>query len=460
LKKYLTSVAAIAIAASCAGAALAADDTATVNGITFYGIVDVGMTYDTHGVPSSNVGSVGSYYLIQPASNKAMFSAAQSGMSQSRWGIKGATDIGEGWTGIFRLEGGINPMGGAVTDGIRSVVNCNGEVLAQRTACADSSQDGGLFDRAAYAGVSNGTYGTLTFGRHTTLEADTIAVYDPLYNAYAFSLIGFSGTTAGSGRTQDARWDNSVKYLGAYGPVRVGLMYQFGGTITRDDTGVGADVGFDYGPVSFDATYTHKKDEVSASPLSAAQMITASAAGFNPQNSFSATISDNTAYGINAKYTWEQFKFMGGYEYIVYTNPSSPLAAGFLDIGNYIGAVVNNQGNVAATAASSTYANHNITQVSWVGLRYMATPKLELMSAWYHIDQNAFATGANTGCNDTRATNCSGSENVFSLAADYHFTKKLDVYAGAMYSQFLNGLASGALHNNNIDPTIGVRYSW
>ena len=450
MKKYLNSVAAIAIAASCAGAALA-DDTATVNGITFYGIVDVGMTYDTHGVPPSSVGSVGSYYLIQSASNKATWEAAQSGMSQSRWGIKGAEDLGAGWTGIFKLEGGINPLGGAITDGIRSVVNCNGQVLAQRSACADSSQDGGLFDRAAFGGVSNATYGTLTFGKHTTLEADTIAAYDPIYNSYAFSLIGFSGATAGSGNTQDARWDNSVKYLGSYGPVRIGAMYGFGGTITRNDSGVAGDLGFDYGPFSFDATATHKKDEVAASPLSSAQMISAAAAGFNPQNSFSATVSDNTAYGINAKYTWDKFKFMGGYEYIKFANPSSPLAVGFVDIGNYIGSVVNN----------TNFTKNKILQVGWFGLRYQATPKLEIDTAWYHYDQNGYAaSGANVGCSDTRAGTCSGQENTFSLVADYHFTKKLDVYGGAMYSQVINGLASGYLHNNNIDPTVGLRYSW
>jgi predicted porin len=462
LKKYLTSVAAIAIAASCASAARAADD-ATINGITFYGVVDVGVTYETHGTTPEGMGSVGTPYLVQNYSNKAMFTASQSGLSQSRWGIKGAEDLGDGWTGLFKVEGGFNPLGGQITDGIRTVVNNNGVPLAQRGAIADSSQAGELFGRAAYVGASHAQFGTVTFGRNTTLENDAVGTYDPMGASYAFALIGFSGATAGAGNTQDARWDNSVKYLGAYGPARLGLMYQFGGTVTRNDTGAGVDVGFDYAGFSFDGLYTHKKNEVAAGILSATQMTQASALGFNPQNTFAATVSDNTAFGANLKYTWQQFKFYFGYENIKFENPSSPLGQGFIDIGNYIGFFGTGtaaNATTAQTGPTSVFANTKTTNTYWTGVKYAATPKLDLTGAYYRLEQNSYASGANTGCSDTRAGNCSGEENVFSVMADYHFTKKFDVYAGAMYSQVVNGLASGFIHNNNIDPTIGLRYSW
>jgi len=52
---------------------------------------------------------------------------------------------------------------------------------------------------------------------------------------------------------------------------------------------------------------------------------------------------------------------------------------------------------------------------------------------------------------------CSGSLDAVSLVADYHFTKRLDAYAGAMYSTVADGLASGYLNRNSIDPTIGTR---
>jgi len=445
-----TSAAVVALAVGAAGMAQAADDTATVNGLTFYGIVDVGVTYDSHGTPSSNVGNVGNYYVVQKASNRDTFNFAQSGMGQSRIGLKGAEDLGDGWTGLFKLEAAINPAGGNLTDAGKSLTNNNGVAQQSQSAGADSAQIGQTFARAAYVGISNDKFGTLTAGRQTTLNADAISTYDPIYNSYAFSLIGYSGTAAGSGSTEDTRWDNSVKYLYSYGPVRVGGQYQFGGTVTRNDVGYSADVGIDIVGLSVDAVYTHKKDEVAASSLSAAQVLGASAAGLDISNTLTGTISDNDSYTLAARYNWEQFKFFGGYEYIKSMNPSSPLASGFVDIGGYRIYSPNN----------AAFTHNRDQQIVWTGVRYAATSKLELDAAYYYLHQNSYATGANAGCNDTRASNCSGDEHVFSLVADYHFSKKFDTYGGVMYSQALNGLASGFYHNNNIAPTVGIRYTF
>ena len=46
--------------------------------------------------------------------------------------------------------------------------------------------------------------------------------------AQAFSLIGYSGTTAGGGDTEDRRLDQSVKYYAKYDWLHVGALYQFG----------------------------------------------------------------------------------------------------------------------------------------------------------------------------------------------------------------------------------------
>ena len=437
--------------ASCmfAAAMAHAEDSATINDVTFYGIVDVGVTYDTHGAPPPSGATIGSNWAVQKTGNRAMFEMVQSGLSQSRWGMRGAEDLGNGWTGLFKVESAFNPISGSTTDALRTIVSQNGVPQAQQQAYGDSAIDGQLFSRAAYAGISNDVYGTLTAGRNTTFENDAVSSYDPDGQSYGFSLIGFSGATAGAGRTEGSRWDNSFKYLGAYGQVRFGAMYQFGGTLTRNDTGFGADIGVDYAGFSFDGVYTAKKDLVSAAPLTAAQMISSEAAGFNPQTSFSATVSDNVAFGLHAKYAWDKFKFYVGYEHIKFGNARSPLPVGFINIGNYIGSVVSN-----------TAVQGEQLQVSWAGFRYQATPKLDAIMSWNRYDQNSFALGANAGCNDTRASSCSGAENTASLLFDYHFTKKFDAYAGAMYSQVLNGLANGFLHNNNIDPSVGLRYSW
>src|SRR6202023_3943743 len=44
---------------------------------------------------------------------------------------------------------------------------------------------------------------------------------------YAFSYIGYNGTMAGGGDTENSRWDSAVKYRLTYGPVHFGAMYKF-----------------------------------------------------------------------------------------------------------------------------------------------------------------------------------------------------------------------------------------
>jgi predicted porin len=461
LNKFLTSAAAVALLAGAAAAR--ADD--SVNGITFYGTIDVGLHYDSHGVPISPIGSVSDYALVQKQSNHANFGVTQNQMSQSKLGIKGAEDLGDGWTGIFKLEAGISPVGGALTDGLKSLTNNNGYTVQgnsahptayvnYNTAGADSSQAGQLFSRAAYLGISNDKFGTLTVGRQTTLEADLVGAYDPMYNAYSFALIGFSGTTAGSGSTEDARWNNAIKYLYSYGPVRLAGMYSPSGTVAaRNDTGLGADIGFDYAGLSVDGAYTHKKDEISASPLTAAQELTAAAAGLSPSNTLNGSVFDVTAYSAGVKYKLDRaITLLAGFEYIEEKNPSSPLVNGVADIGNY-DIVVNN----------SSLPNQKDLTIAWGGARWMATSKLEVVGAYYYLHQNDFSTAANEAlCNQSKSLvgTCSGDEHVFSVMGDYHFSKKFDAYAGVMYSQVLGSQDNGFIHNNNLAPSVGIRYTW
>lgn len=436
-------------AGACALPALAfaADDSNAINGITFYGRVDVGVTYDTHGAPATTGGTLGSDYVISKNSGRTTWQMIQSGLGQSVIGLKGADDIGDGWTALFKLETAFNPLDGRITDAVGTIANNNGVAQAKQTALSDSSLAGQLFGSAAYAGVSNSTWGTLTFGRQNSLQSDAITNYDPSGRANAFSLIGSSGNTAGAGRTEEARWDNSVKYLGSYGSARLGLMYGFAGTVaTRNDTGFGADLGFDYENLSVDGVYTVKKDETASSALSAAQVKTAVLAGFSSFKSVSVTVSDNMAWGLNAKYKWDGVTVYAGYERIHFGNASSPLAPGVITVGGYQAAVVNN-----------TATQGERLEVVWAGARYWATSKLEAVFGWNRYMQNNFHGDT---CDNASFSSCSGTEDVFGLFADYHISKRFDIYGGAMYSLVVGGLANGYFHNNNLDPTMGLRYSF
>ncbi len=465
MKKFLTSAAAVAILAGTAGMARAADDV-TVNGITFYGTIDVGIAYDTHGVPNSPIGSVSSYSLVQKQSNHSNFGVTENGLSQSKLGIKGADDLGDGWTALFKLEAGISPAGGAMTDGPKSLTQNNGYTVVgnavhptqyngYNTAGADSAQAGQLFSRAAYVGVSNDKFGTLTVGRQTNLEADLVGAYDPMGGSYAYALIGFSGTAAGLGSTEDTRWNNAVKYLWSYGPLRAAGMYSWSGTVTaRNDTGGGVDIGADYAGASIDFAYNHKKDEVSASPLTAANVTTAIAAGLSPSNTLNGSVFDSTSYSVGVKYkVMPALTVFAGGEYIEEKNPTSPLVNGVSISGGY-NLLVNN----------ASLPKEKDLYYIWAGAKYSVTPKLDVAAAYYYLHQDDYTTAAAniTLCSQSTVNvgTCSGDENVMSVMADYHFSKKFDVYAGVMYSQVLGSQANGFIHNNNIAPSTGFRYNF
>ena len=438
MKKYLIAT---TVLAGFAGAAYA-DDSVTNNGITLYGTVDVGVSYDTHGAPVSPLFPPTLLDSVGSASNKPLLSAMAGGLGNSKIGIKGAEELFEGWSGLFKLETGIDPLAGTLSNGAGSLAANNGVAAASRNANGDSSREGQPFNQAAYAGITNAQYGTLTIGRQNTLQLDASGFYDPQQGAYAFSLLGYTGVIGGgAGDTQDARWDNSIKYLGHFGMLRIGGMYQFGGTVTRNDIGYGVDLGGDYAGFSVDGLYTHKKDQISPGILSAAQTLTL------PFGSLTGTISDNTDYSINGKYVFGPFSVSGGYQYIVFANPSSPLPAGTIQPGGYDISVVNN----------TAFTRHKILQVEFVGGRYKITPDFELGIGYYHEDQNSYRI-AGGACHSTVAATCSGTQNNLSVMVDYHLSKRFDVYAGAMYSQVLDGIASGFIHNNNIDPSAGLRF--
>jgi hypothetical protein len=51
-----------------------------------------------------------------------------------------------------------------------------------------------------------------------------------------------------------------------------------------------------------------------------------------------------------------------------------------------------------------------------------------------------------------------GTMDAISFDADWQFAKKFDAYAGVVYSEVHNGLASGYPHPNNLAPTVGLRF--
>jgi len=298
------------------------------------------------------------------------------------------------------------------------------------------------------------------------LLADGVGKYDPLAASNAFSLIGFSGTTAGGGDTEDRRLDQSVKYTGKYGPLHLGALYQFSGASGSANTAVQAQIGGDFAGGSIDGYYAKKKDAIATAPLSAAQVgdlaticTTSVTPPVNPSgaqcysssNSLAATISDNTTYGVMAAYTVGTVRISGGYEHIAFNNPDTPLERGSLTIGGYVLAFTNN----------AAFNNQKILQVFWAGAKIGLSPSLDLLAAFYGYKQNSFAAGAKAGCSDTSNSACSGTENSFSVVLDYRFSKRFDGYVGTFYTGVKDGLANGFDFNTStVSTTAGIRFKF
>jgi len=469
----------------------ATDCSLTWHGVTLYGVYDVGVGWVSHGLPE-NVYNYEGEALINRNGNHPQFLLTPNNLAQTGLGIRAKEEFLPQWYVVFNASTGINPQSGVLANASATDTINNGLPRGSYSEAIDGARAGQLFNDEFYGGVSSDRLGTLTFGRQRSLGTDAMLVYDPASGAYAFSYIGYNGTMAGGGDTEDTRWDDSMKYRLAYGPAHFGAMYKFadgsGGCYSASatwtaanctpeeahNTAYGFDVGGDLGHFSADVVYQHYNQAISVlNPLFGAQSLTqpyqATTNSNNanpitgpnvvdPANTVYGIVTDNTAVMVTAKYTWEQFKFFGGYEHIRQTNPSHPLGVGAQDQGGY----------VMSGVEDNNLDSPKTVQIWWTGVKYALDSRTDLTVAWYHQLQNDFRQPPTCTVAAGFRSSCAGVLNEFSLYGDHHFTKRFDAYAGVAYSEVGGGLAIAIphgpgvpyLHNTNVAPTIGGRFAF
>ena len=439
-----------ALAQQKTGPGITGEDSLTWNGITLYGVVDIGLQYDTHSAPFTPFRPSASGNIVRQNSSTSVIGLTPSNMGQSRVGLHGAEALNDEWTAVFQVEAFFNPQSGNLADSLKSLAVNNGRPLAEQNVGVDGSSAGQPF-QTAYVGLKSQRLGTLTFGRQVSILNEGVIKYDPNYNATAFGLLGASNTYSGGGSAEDNRLDSVAKYLVSFNRLaHFGALYKFNGSSGSANHALQADLGAEYARASVDAYYSRVNSAITATSLTAAQVAALPALGYSVSNSLAATISDNTAYALMALYTFDRLKISTGCEYIKYANPTRPLSAGFIDLGGY----------VLAFANDAAYENSKVVQVYWAGARLTVAPRLDLTAAVYGVHQSAYGSGTQAGCSTNARSVCSGSLEAFSFDADYRINVHLDVYAGAMYSAVHDGMANGYLNTTNINPTIGVRYKF
>jgi predicted porin len=469
---------------------LTTDCALTWHGITLYGVYDVGVGYVSHGLPENAVNFEGES-LVNRNGYQHRFLIAPNNLQQTGFGIRGREEFWHGWSVVFNASTGINPQSGQLANASATNIQNNGLPRSAYTIAIDGSRAGQAFNDEFYAGISSTTLGTLTFGRQRALGTDTMLLYDPAGGGYAFSYIGYNGTMAGGGDTEDARWDDALKYRLTYGPVHFGAMYKFadgsGGCYSASATWTAATCtpeeahnnayGFDgggvYGKFSADVVFQHYNQAISVlNPLLGPQsptqpyQSTTDSINTNPINGANVIETTNTLYGIvtdnraimfAARYTWDRFRLFAGYEFIRQANPSNPLGVGALDQGGYL----------LSGVEDNNLDSPKHVQIWWTGGKYAIDRKTDITAAWYHQLQNDFRVPTTCTPESYRAS-CAGNLNEESLYVDHHFTPRFDGFAGIAVSYVQGGLAIAIPHgpgvpykyDTNLAPTIGGRFTF
>jgi predicted porin len=473
------------------------DCTLTWHGVTLYGAYDVGVGWVSHGMPVNGNNYEGES-LVNRNGNQSRFLVAPNNLQQTGFGVRGKEEFAPGWFVVFNASTGINPQSGLLADAPKTNIVNNGLPRASYSQAIDGARAGQPFNDEFYGGISSEKFGTLTFGRERSLGTDAMLQYDPVGGGYGFSYIGYNGTMAGGGDTDDSRWDDAMKYRLTVGPVHFGAMYKFangsGGCFSADpgwtaatctperahNNAYGFDVGGQHGKFSADAVFQHYNQAISVlNPLQGPQSQAPGAqlqsttdsintnyidGGVNPVNlidpngTLYGIVTDNSAIMVAAKYVWDPFKFYAGYEYIWQNNPKQPLGVGATDQGGYI----------LSGVEDNNLDSEKLVNIWWTGVKYTYREKTDLTFAWYQQRQNDFRVPQTACAPGNMRSSCAGTLNETSLYADHHFTKRFDGYVGVAYSFVTGGLAIAIPHSpgvpylfpSNVAPTIGVRFAF
>jgi predicted porin len=480
-------------------------------GITFYGTFDMGYGYQEWGVPRSPSADKVNYG-IQKNAFEHIWQPTYAGLSSNVLGLKMKEDLAPlgltGWSLVGVLEAGFNPYSGMPLNPPRSLADMNTTANTGKTAVTfgkktvnsyfqyqranfDSSRNGSWDNSQGYVGVSNKTWGTLTFGRTNSLAFDAMGPYDPMSQSQAFALIGFSNSFPGFGDTQIVRINTALTYkvaipnvAGVFNTVRLAGQAQIGGLGVQNGAGshYEAQAGFDWGNFSFDGILAWAQDAVSLSGYNGTftECNTSGLSGFlinsvcyNPNNVLKATLSNNFGAELMASYKWDRVKFYGGYIYARQSDPSDAYSGGFR--ANYPEILIPPT-QVTSTAyllpnntfnAPGFAFNKTLNSV-WTGLKYSVPDDLlhgwgalDLSAAFYYQTQNDFnftwTTGNKKGipfgfataapCTGSGAfissNKCGGSQDAISFLADWRPFKRVDIYGGVMVTNVYGGLANG-----------------
>ncbi|MGC7516991.1 porin [Pandoraea pneumonica] len=367
------------LALAAAAVSLCAGHAQAQSNVTLYGLIDMSVpTYQSNAGPNG-------------AKSFGMGFGGEPWFSGSRWGLKGAEDIGGGNHIIFRLES--------------EFVAANGEM----------EDPGQIFDRDAWVGIENDTFGKLTIGFQNTIARDASTIYGDPYgsakltteeggwtNANNFKqLIFYAASATGT------RYNNGVAWKKLFNNgLFMSAGYAFGNT-TNFAVGSNYQValGYNGGPFNVSGFYSH-----------------ANRAGFT-----------NQSYSVGGNYTWDIFRVNAGYFH--YTGDQGAL-----------GQRRDNAWTVSFKLAPKGRFDYEL------GYQQMHTS-----NAAYTAD--GFVPNANSGAFSMTSGVGSGYKETLYASVFYHLSKRTEVYVAADYMKLHSGYTVAGTNgaNNQVEATAGIR---
>jgi GBP family porin len=376
MKKSLIAVALSGVVASTAHAQ---------SSVTLYGLIDVGITYT-----NSQLTSSGGHSNVQQTSGS---------VDGSRWGLRGAEDLGGGIKAIFTLENGFNVNNGTLGQGGRE------------------------FGRQAFVGLSSVDFGTVTLGRQYDSMVDYVGPlaltgtqYGGTHFAHPFNNDNLNNNSYSI--------NNSIKYQSVnYAGFQFGGLYGFsndaGAFANNRAYSVGAS--YNWGPLKFAAGFLHLNNNA-VSPLS-------------PSFNTNGAVTDGQALVAARQQTWG-----GGVNYAF-----GPAVVGFVYTQT-------NLTQVFQTGLGTHFQNFE------GNARYALTPALTLAGAYTYSRGGGNAGSGSPHWNQVNL----GADYNLSKRTDVYLQGVYQSVSTSQNSvlgvAFINGLSAPSSTSNQVEVTAGLRH--
>ena len=358
--------------------------------VTLYGIIDEGITY------TSNQGGHSNWQETDGAINT------------SRWGLRGTEDLGGGLNAIFTLENGCNGTNGTLR------------------------QDGRLFGRQAFVGLSGNQYGSVTLGRQYDSVVDYLGPLALTGTQYGGTF--FAHPFDNDNLDNDFRIDNSVKFQSAnYGGFKFGALYGF-----SNEAGDFAN----NRAYSFGASYNYAGLTVAAGYLQLNSDIT----------SVVVTNTNGALDGDNTFFAGRQRTWGAGVKYVF-----GPATAGFVftqTILNQAFGISAGQsgvsGGIALNGGSARFNNYEVNG------HYFITPAISVAGAYTYTDGSLDGADPKWNQVNVQLAYLLSKRTELYLQGEYQHVTEDGASIGAM----INGLSAASATNSQVAVTAGIRHTF